>query len=119
MDELTVEQLGVLGGRLRERLGELDELLASASDRTATVDLDQPIGRVSRIDAIQQQRMAQEQRRRHELTRSQVKQALAAFEDEEYGWCRRCDEPIGYLRLKARPESPFCICCMESIESRR
>ena len=38
------------------------------------------------------------------------------MERGEYGLCRRCDEPIAYRRLKARPESPYCIACQDEIE---
>jgi DnaK suppressor protein len=87
------------------------------SDATATVDLDQPIGRLSRMDAIQQQKMAVEQRRRIELRRGQLRRALGWLEDGGYGYCRRCEEPIGFRRLKARPETAFCLGCRSSIET--
>jgi len=118
-DELSPEQEQELDVLLRSILDELERHLDEASDATATVDLEQPIGRVSRIDALQQQKMAKEQRRRQEVRLAQVKQALKVLDDGEYGYCRRCEEPIGYPRLKARPESPFCLGCMSSIERRR
>ena len=31
-------------------------------------------------------------------------------------WCRRCEEPIGYKRLSARPESPYCLDCQDEID---
>lgn len=99
-------------------VSELEAALSEASEATATVDLDQPIGRLSRMDALQQQKMAQEQRRRQELKRAQAKQALGWLRDGEYGFCRRCEEPIGYKRLRARPESAFCLGCRSSIEGR-
>ena len=118
-DELTESQLAEVRVDLETTLASLEASLAAESDATATVDLDQPIGRLSRIDALQQQKMAQEQRRRLELRRSQIKQALVWMNNDEYGFCRRCEEPIGYRRLKARPESPFCIACRGAIEGSR
>jgi len=118
-EDLTDEQISELGQDLRSALSELEALLAAPSDRAEIVDLDQPIGRLSRMDAMQQQKMAAEQLRRHKLKRSLVRRALTAIDDEEYGTCRQCEEPIGYRRLKARPESPFCLECMDSIEARR
>ena len=98
---------------------ELTQLTEQGSDRTDVVDLDQPIGRLSRMDAMQQQKMAQAQMRRHKLRLQQVKQALSAYDEGEFGECRKCEEPVGYRRLKARPESPFCVECQGEIESRR
>ncbi len=118
-EELSPEQEEELHRALRDLQDKLQHQLDEASDATATVDLEQPIGRVSRIDALQQQKMAKEQRRRQDLRLAQVRQALKVLDDGEYGYCRRCEEPIGYPRLKARPESPFCLACMSSIERRR
>ena len=116
--ELTAPQTDELAATLRALKAELEGRLANASDRTDTVDLDQPIGRLSRMDAMQQQEMAKEQMRRAKIKLSQIKQALAAFEDGDYGACRRCEEPIGYRRLKASPETPFCLACRAEIERR-
>lgn len=118
MDELTTAQITELTATLRALQAELEDRLANASDRTDTVDLDQPIGRLSRMDAMQQQEMAKEQMRRSKIKLAQIKQALVAVKDETYGLCRRCEEPVGYRRLKASPETPFCLPCRAEIERR-
>ncbi len=104
----------------RERLlaerDEIDGLL----DRTATdarpVDLGLPIGRLSRIDAMQMQGMAQLNRHQLEIRRERVKVALAALDDGSYGSCRACRSSIEPARLEAHPEVPFCLACQESFE---
>ena len=116
-EELTETQETELREFMSQLLLEQESLLSASSDATATVDLDQPIGRLSRMDALQQQKMAQEQRRRAELRRAQLKQALGWMDEGDYGFCRRCEEPIGYRRLKARPESAFCVGCRSSLEA--
>jgi hypothetical protein len=40
-----------------------------------------------------------------------ARQALTALEAGEYGICKRCEELIGYERLKARPEAAYCAAC--------
>jgi len=115
-EELTPDQTTELVEVLEELRVELVAYLAGSGDRTATVDLDQPIGRLSRVDALQQQAMAKEQRRRMELRLGKVKQSLADAAAGDYGLCRRCEEPIGHARLKARPETPFCLACRTEIE---
>ena len=37
-------------------------------------------------------------------------------DDDEYGDCKVCGEPIGFARLRARPESPACVSCMAKLE---
>jgi DnaK suppressor protein len=80
------------------------------------VDLDEPIGRLSRMDAMQQQKMAQASRRATRMRLDQVGAALANLAAGEYGLCRVCEEPIGYKRLKARPETPRCLECQRKSE---
>ena len=118
MCDLSQEQLRELRGDLQRLLGEIDADLEQSAESGKIVDLDQPIGRLSRMDAMQQQKMVQAQRERLKLRRGQVLAGLASFERDEYGECRRCSEPIPYKRLKVRPEAPFCIGCREQMERR-
>jgi len=117
-DELTSEQIAELRADLVVLKGELEALLDTTDAGVRPVDLDEPIGRLSRMDAIQQQKMAQANRQRNTQRLQMVIAALAADPEDEYGWCKRCDEPVGYGRLKSRPETPFCVGCQESIERR-
>ena len=116
MADLASDQLD----RFRKRLlAERDEI-AGLLDRTSTdsrpVDLGLPIGRLSRMDAMQMQGMAQLNRRQLEIRREQVKVALAALDDGSYGSCRACKGDIDLARLEAHPEVPFCLPCQESFE---
>jgi DnaK suppressor protein len=113
--ELTDAQYAELHRSLLRLQEELQGLL-NRTDELDTVDLEQPIGRISRVDALQQQQMAAARHRRHELQLKQVAVALKAVAEDEFGDCKRCGESIGYPRLKARPETPCCVPCMSIIE---
>jgi DnaK suppressor protein len=102
--------------RLSEALEHLNAELATQLERggeeAGPVDLELPIGRLSRMDAIQQARMA-------EATQVAVRQRLEAvsaarfrLQKGVYGLCIDCDEPISLPRLEAFPEAPFCIDCL-------
>jgi DnaK suppressor protein len=110
-EELTGAQIEELRGELGALKEALERALDGSKEGAQVVSLDQPIGRVSRIDAIQQQKMAEASRRQQELRLGQVKIALGAVERGDYGYCRSCEEPIAYRRLAARPETPFCLRC--------
>ena len=115
---LTDEQIHDFESRLNALRGELEALLETTSEGAKPVDLDQPIGRVSRIDAIQQQKMISANRRGIEIRLLQAHAAMTTIENGEYGECKRCEEDIGYGRLKARPETPLCVQCQRAIETR-
>ncbi len=100
--------LAKLNGRKRE-LQELSEI--SAQDRQV-VSLDQQsVGRLSRMDALQRQAMAeaQERQRAQELVR--IEQALRRLADGEFGYCMACGEEIAEGRLNVDPAATHCITC--------
>ena len=116
MDELSPEQVEELRQALETLKQELEGLLSSTRDATRPIDLDEPIGRLTRMDAIQQQSVSAANRRSLDLRLRQVQQALRFVDRGDYGLCRRCEDPIGYSRLAARPESPYCIECQDAID---
>ena len=118
-DPLTEDEFQELHLDLIALHDALEEQMNAPSDRAETVDLEQPIGRVSRIDALQQQKMAQAQRLRVRARLSAVGVALKLVEEDEYGECRRCGENIGFRRLKAAPESLLCMPCTKSAEKQK
>ena len=118
MDDLTAGQLDELKVSLETLCKDLRRLLDATRDSTRPVNLDEPIGRLTRMDAIQQQSMSTANRRSHDIRLKQVQQALAALDQDRYGPCRRCAEPIGYRRLEARPESLYCLECQDEIDSK-
>ena len=116
--DLTPEQSQQLQRELVALQQEIERLLASSRDAAKPVDLEQPIGRVSRIDAIAQQEMAQASRAGMALRAKQVGAALERLAGGSYGACVSCEENVGYARLKARPETPFCLACQSRRERR-
>jgi len=118
MDELSDEQTAELQTRLTTLRDELKQSLEKSRDGSRPVSLDEPIGRLTRMDAIQQQSMSAATRRQTDVRLRQVVQALGLVRRGEYGLCRRCEEPIGYARLSARPESPYCLTCQDEVDRR-
>jgi DnaK suppressor protein len=108
---LTQAQRDALGALLHQKRDEIQQALSASREDARPVGLDLSIGRLTRVDALQQQHMAAARRRSLELQSAQVQQALGKLASGTYGECARCGEPIGYARLKVRPESPSCIRC--------
>lgn len=115
---LTQRQTDELRNLLLHAREEIARSLDSGAEGVKPVELDQPIGRLSRMDAIQQQQMARASRAALDLRRGQIGIALAAIDAGTYGECRHCEEPIAYQRLRARPETLLCITCQEELERR-
>jgi DnaK suppressor protein len=88
------------------------------SDADAVVELDQTRqGRLSRMDAMQQQAMAAETARRRALELTRIDAALARVDSGDFGLCVRCDEEIAPRRLEIDPAATLCIGCADQAES--
>jgi DnaK suppressor protein len=116
-EQLTDAQRADLKTKLLALRDELSVALERSKDSAQVVSLDEPIGRLSRMDAIQQQKIAEASKRQQELQRAQVEAALTELAHGTYGTCKNCDEPIGHRRLWARPETRFCLRCQGGKEN--
>lgn len=102
--------------QLLSKQRELLELQQSSRQATQAVELDQSsVGRLSRMDAMQSQAMALENKRRREIQLTRIKAALERMEEGSYGLCGSCEEEINLSRLQVDPANPFCVECAEHL----
>ncbi|MBD1400043.1 TraR/DksA family transcriptional regulator [Pelovirga terrestris] len=114
--ELSDAEQQQLGKKLLLLKAEIEQLLGDSVESSRPVDLGLSIGRLSRVDALQQQAMAKANREAHQRRLVLIDAALRTLKSGRYGLCRSCDEPISLKRLEARPETPFCIECQTERE---
>ena len=112
MEEHTPENKAQLVAALQQLAEELEAFIVAVQGSTQTVELDQgQQGRLSRIDAMQAQKMALAQRDRAKQRLERVQNILETAEEEDFGCCGECGDPIPMPRLMARPDSVLCIEC--------
>jgi DnaK suppressor protein len=107
--------------RVAARLRELREALLAeqegAAEGKAPVELDQArMGRLSRMDDIQQQAMELELGRRREIQLKRIEGAFQRLEKGTYGTCIKCGTPIDPKRLDFDPTIFFCQACATKAE---
>ncbi|MEM9632552.1 MAG: TraR/DksA family transcriptional regulator [Pseudomonadota bacterium] len=91
---------------------ELEELSEISEEARATVTLDQQsVGRLSRMDALQRQAMAQASERQRRSDIQRILAALQRLDEGEYGYCVECGDEIAEKRLEVDPSAAFCINC--------
>ena len=101
---------------LQERR-DLLELAETIDEQAAVVELDQSkVGRLSRMDAIQAQAMAQAQIRRRAVRLREIDAAVLRIDEDEFGFCQDCDQQINPKRLEVDPAVRFCIDCADKHE---
>tara|TARA_E500000331_G_C17025069_1_gene612585 strand:- start:142 stop:471 length:330 start_codon:yes stop_codon:yes gene_type:complete len=108
---MTQEELD----RLRKKLLLLDEeitdYLTKSEESAAAVEPDKGLGRLSRMEAMQDQQMVLELRRRKKRQKLEVANALSRIEKGAYGICSFCGKGIAFDRLDAFPEVQTCVTC--------
>ena len=104
--------------RLDAELARVEDAIAQATVSAGTVTLDQSsVGRLSRMDAMQQQAMAQGMRTRLETHKRRLHAALARVDAGSYGCCCACEAELEAERLHSDPAAVFCADCMAEREA--
>ncbi len=111
---MNEKQLQAFKQQLLELKSITEQRASSNQDALDTVELDQNrVGRLSRMDALQGQQMAQEAERRRLLKLKQIEGALLRIKQGDYGDCFVCDCEIQYARLQFDPTITRCVDCSE------
>lgn len=108
----TSKQLAAFRVRLKARIHRLEKEQDISSDQRNAVTLDQQsVGRLSRMDAMQQQAMALATHRRRQSEIAKAHATLKHLSSDEFGYCLECGEPVGHARLDHDPALVLCISC--------
>ncbi|PRE49521.1 molecular chaperone DnaK [Burkholderia multivorans] len=98
--------------RIEADLTRLEAAIEEIQRSAAPVTLDQSsVGRLSRMDALQQQAMAQGTLGRLRVSRRRLLAAIERIETGVFGRCCQCDDAIESDRLEADPGTVFCLEC--------
>lgn len=109
---MDVDQRMIFRERLDREAAELRVAEGATANDRAPVELDQTsVGRLSRMDAMQQQEMAAAQSRRRSGRLRAIEAAIARVDSDEYGWCDSCGDEIPRGRLDLDPCAMRCVGC--------
>ncbi len=104
--------IATLKKQLQDQRQEILADIASSEQARQPVKLDQTsVGRLSRMDALQDQAMALETERRRQVELLHIEAALQRIDDGSFGECLNCGEDIAAKRLQIEPTAPICIDC--------
>ena len=110
MSTINLSEFKIL---IEDKLKELrkEDELGKVSQQIVELD-QQSVGRLSRMDALQSQAMAQAQKRRRNAMQVVLQAALKRIDEGEFGFCDDCGDEIGQSRLMANPAITKCISCL-------
>ena len=101
--------------QIKKRIEE--EILSTAVSVEKYRELTKPIapenaiGRVSRMDAINNKSVNQAALNYAELKLKNLKMALSKIDDSDFGICIRCNNPIPLARILLMPQAITCVNC--------
>ena len=93
---------------------DIETLSHVTEEERQPVELDQTtVGRLSRMDALQNQAMQLEAQRRRTVEIQRIDAALQRIDEGEFGYCVSCGGDIEPKRLVNDPTTPTCFDCAE------
>lgn len=96
---------------LEEAIEKTEKQVEEYRELTKPVAPDVAIGRISRMDAINNKSVNEAALRQAEHKLAQLKKVLAKVGKPEFGLCAKCGKPIPLPRILYRPESSRCVNC--------
>ena len=110
---MTSAQLNHFRQRLETLCVELLDITEKACESTKPVQLDQAsVGRLSRMDAMQQKAMADATAARRRAAITRLRAALARIDAADFGECAECGDDIPMERLRIDPSLTRCAGCI-------
>ena len=102
-------------GKIRELLNseivKTEEQVARYSDLAQPISPDNAIGRVSRMDAINNKSIVEAALRKTKDRLNGLKSSLGKLDSSDFGICVKCKNNIPIERILLAPQSSFCVNC--------
>lgn len=92
-------------------ISKTEKLIAEYKELTKPVAPDDAIGRISRMDAINNKSVTEASLRQAEEKLKNLERVLSRVGTSDFGICIQCGKPIPEGRILYRPESLTCVDC--------
>lgn len=110
---MTAEERQALKLNIEENIKKTEEEIKQLEKMTKPVAPENSIGRISRMDAINNKSVADATLRSARRKLNNLNLALSKIDSPEFGNCSRCKRPIPPARLMYMPQSTRCIHCAD------
>lgn len=108
---MTQEEKQQLKAEMEKKCEELEQLIGELKDQTKPMTLDNSVGRVSRMDYINNKSVREQGLRKAKNDLKAIKRWLERYDEDSFGMCFKCKQPINPKRLLFLPSSTLCIRC--------
>lgn len=105
---LENQQIGEL---VKQEIDKTKKLIKTYKELNKPVAPDVAIGRISRMDAINNKSITEASLKQAEDKLKNLEQVLTKIGTRDFGICLKCHKPIPIGRIMIRPESQLCVNC--------
>ena len=106
-----MEQKSEIKARIKEEISKTLASVEKYRELTKPISPENAIGRVSRMDAINNKSINDVALQNAELKLNNLNVALSKIDDFDFGICRKCNQPIPLGRLLLMPQTTTCVNC--------
>lgn len=105
------EERKLLKKQIKEKIKKQTLEIAQLEESAQPVSPENAIGRISRMDAINNKGVLEASIRNRKRKLGKLQLALSKINNSDFGICSRCKNPIQPQRVILMPESDKCVNC--------
>ncbi|MFW6371824.1 MAG: TraR/DksA family transcriptional regulator [Bacteroidota bacterium] len=109
---MTTEERAQIVEVISSETEKLEQKIEELKDFVQPVEPDCAIGRISRMDAINNKSIVEASMRNLKARLDQLQKISQVVYEKDFGICTECHRPIPFERLKIRPEIRKCAFCL-------
>lgn len=108
---MNIEEKEIVRTEISKRLLKLEDQISELRELTQPIEPDCAIGRVSRMDAINNKSINDAALQKRLIQENGLKAALDNIDQNDFGKCLNCGNNIQVGRILIMPESRKCVKC--------
>ena len=113
MSHWSLEEIAQFKEKVQQKLAQLDERIIEYRELTKPIPPENAIGRVSRMDAINNRSVNQAALRQVEKQHKNLLRALDRLKEDRFGLCHNCGDRIPMGRILLVPGATRCVRCAD------
>jgi len=106
-------QLKLLEKKIFKEIQQTEAKIKQYSQLCKPIAPENSIGRVSRMDAINNKSVVEAVLRAAIEKMQKLKTIQSQINDSDFGICNKCNEKIPFQRLMIQPQSKLCVLCAQ------
>jgi DnaK suppressor protein len=110
---MNSDERDIVKKEIEKRIVETRNSIQELRELTKPIQPDVSLGRLTRMEAINEKSINEDSLRKAEHTLSGLESALSRIDDVDFGICLRCKDKIPSARILRVPESRVCVNCLK------